>query len=142
MVKRIIGILVPVVLLGLMGILVASCSAEKAESKASTSPTSIVYTLPPSSTGSVLIPKEPDPVDPLISDGTWMVPSDIKPGTYRTAVKPGSKSSFWQLCSDLACKYPDGYIDNDVSEGPGVVVIPPNSVSIELDDIILTPMGG
>ena len=85
--------------------------------------------------------------DPYSSDGTWLVPAEIQPGTYRAAIKPNwADSGYYKVCADYACDIDfdgsdaTGMISNDYMTGPGVVVIPPNAVSVELNDLILTRM--
>ena len=83
----------------------------------------------------------PAPVDPLSTNGTWLVPQDIPYGTYRTT--PTSDIvSYWALCADLACQPGPGMIQNEILDGQGFIVIGPDAVAVELDDVVLTPMEG
>lgn len=70
--------------------------------------------------------------DPLTTDGTWLVPGDIKPGTYR--VIPTSTygiSGYWALCATLVCNPGAGMLDNDIVSGPGFLVIGADAVAVE-----------
>ena len=79
---------------------------------------------------------------PYSSDGTWLVPSEIAPGTYRTALASGESMGYYATCADFACEIgTPGFITNDNLRGPGIVVVPPNAVSIELRGLVLTRMG-
>jgi hypothetical protein len=44
------------------------------------------------------------------------------------------------VCADLACRPGPGMIGNDIYEGPGVLVVPPDAVAVELSNIELTLM--
>lgn len=78
--------------------------------------------------------------DPYSSDGTWLVPSEIAPGTYRAAVKPGSFAGmgYYKTCADYTCEIgTDGFIDNGLLQGPGIVLVPSNAVSVKnIDDLL------
>lgn len=77
--------------------------------------------------------------DPYSSDGTWLVPTEITPGTYRVAAHGMGYS---KLCADYTCEIgTNGFISNELYRGPGVLVIPSNAVSVELSNISLTRMG-
>ena len=77
--------------------------------------------------------------DPYSSDGTWLVPTEITPGTYRVA-STGSLG-YSKVCADYTCEIgTDGFISNDLYQGPGVLVIPSNAVSVQLSDVSLTRM--
>jgi hypothetical protein len=79
--------------------------------------------------------------DPYSSDGMWLVPSEIAPGTYRAAIKPNMfDSGYYAVCADYACEPGPGMISNDYMIGPGIVVIPPSAVSVELNNLSLTRM--
>lgn len=84
------------------------------------------------------------PTDPYSSTGTWLVPDEIKPGTYRVNLNPGEDSGYGAVCGDYECNPfgEPGMLSNDNYYGPGVMVIPPSAVSVELKRINLTPMGG
>lgn len=58
-----------------------------------------------------------------ITDGTWMVPEEVKPGTYRT-VSDGR--CYWERLRNFGSnREEDSIIDNDAatSEGPVIVTI-------------------
>lgn len=80
-------------------------------------------------------------VDPYSSNGTWQVPSQIPPGTYRTALAAWQTNGYYTICADCTCEpNTPGFIRIDFLNGPGVVMIPPNAASIKLNNLILTPM--
>ncbi|WP_280503846.1 hypothetical protein [Nocardia farcinica] len=80
----------------------------------------------------------PTPVlDPLSSDGTWLVPTQIPHGTYLVTPDQGRRG-YWALCADLMCEPGAGMITNDLVAGPGYVVIGPDAVAIELRRVTLT----
>ena len=87
----------------------------------------------------------PVQIDPYSSTGTWMVPQEILPGTYRAMIADGENTGYYATCADYACEIEfdsdGGLISNDFMTGPGIIVIPPNAVSVELRDLVLTPMG-
>ena len=59
----------------------------------------------------------------------------------RAALAPGQSSGYHAICADYTCEpNTPGFIRNELMSGPGVVVIPPNAVSIKLNNLILTPM--
>jgi len=80
----------------------------------------------------------PAPVDPLSTNGTWLVPSEIGYGTYK--VTPTSDFlANWTLCGNLSCS---DIIQIEIVDGPGYIEIGPDAVAVELDDVVLTPMEG
>ena len=82
---------------------------------------------------------EAEPADPYSSTGTWLVPDEIAPGTYR--VTPMSnRSGYTAVCADFECRPGPGMIGNDLHDGPGVLVVPPSAVAVELSNVELTPM--
>ena len=82
---------------------------------------------------------EADPTDPYSSTGTWLVPEEIAPGTYRV-IPLSSRSGYTAVCADFACRPGPGMIGNDIHDGPGVLVVPPEAVAVELSNVELTPM--
>jgi hypothetical protein len=79
--------------------------------------------------------------DPYTSDGTWMVPSEITPGTYRVALTTGAMG-YSKICADYTCEIgTSGFIANELYRGPGILVIPATAVSVELSRISLKRMG-
>lgn len=85
---------------------------------------------------------EDNPVNPYNSTGTWLVPDEIAPGTYRVGLLPGESSGYGAVCGDYECDPfgEPGMISNDNYNGPGVMVVPPSAVSVELRNVALTPM--
>ena len=86
------------------------------------------------------LPVTPAPVDPYSSNGTWLVPSEIDYGTYK-ATSTSDLFGYWALCADLACQPGPGMIQNEIVDASGYVVIGPDAVAVELDDIVLTRVG-
>jgi hypothetical protein len=77
---------------------------------------------------------------PYTSDGRWLVPSEITPGTYR--VTPTSGMGYSEVCADYTCEIgTNGFISNENYRGPGILVIPSNAVSVELHRVSLARMG-
>ncbi len=58
----------------------------------------------------------------ISGDGTFVVGTDVKPGTYRTAA-PTSGNCYWARLSDLGGGGSDSIIANNNSAGPSVVTI-------------------
>ena len=88
-------------------------------------------------------PKTQAPSDPMSTNGTWMVPSEIPPGNYRTQMQPGETGGYSEVCADVACEIgTPGFISNDLYDGPGMLSIPENAVAVKIRDIVLTPMVG
>ncbi len=83
---------------------------------------------------------EADPVDPYKSSGTWLVPEEIAPGTYRVLLGSSRLSGYTAVCADFACRPGPEMIGNDIHDGPGVLVVPPDAVAVELRNVELTPM--
>jgi len=77
------------------------------------------------------------------ADNSYLVPSDLAPGTYRLSAESGSYGTYVEICVDYTCSFSDGMIKNYfVDEGDSeVVVIPPNAVMVNGDDAVFTPMG-
>jgi len=82
------------------------------------------------------------PVNPYSSTGTWLVPEEIAPGTYRVNLAPGEDHGYGAVCGDYECDPfgEPGMLSNDNYFGPGVMVIPESAVSVELKRITLTPI--
>ena len=83
---------------------------------------------------------ESNPVDPYKSSGTWLVPEEIAPGNYRVILSSPRRSGYTAVCADFACRPGPGMIGNDIHDGPGVLVVPPEAVAVELSNVELTPM--
>lgn len=83
--------------------------------------------------------------DPYNTDGTWLVPSDIAPGNYRVLVDDSAFAGmgYVEVCGDAACEIgTPGFLSNEVYQGPGVLSVPPNAFSVELNNVALVPLGG
>lgn len=88
-------------------------------------------------------PKTQAPSDPMSTNGTWMVPSEIPPGNYRTQMHSGETVGYSEVCADIACKIgTPGFISNDLYDGPGILSIPETAVAVKIKNIVLTPMTG
>lgn len=109
----------------------------------STGPSSEVTSLPsdaPHPGAPVVTPaKAPAKADPYTTDGTWKVPSEIVPGSYRVELKPGKTSGYTEVCSDVACKIGKGMLSNDFLTASSTVDIPANAVMIKLRGVNLIP---
>jgi hypothetical protein len=68
--------------------------------------------------------------DPLSADGTYIVGTDIAPGTYRT--KAATDSCYWARLSGLSGEL-DDIIANDIGNGWRIVTIAPTDVAFETD---------
>lgn len=78
------------------------------------------------------------PRSPGSGDGTWLVPSQILPGTYR-AEQTGSSSGYVALCSALRCDIMAGeMIQNFIVDGPEYIVIPSYAASVKTQRVTLT----
>lgn len=86
------------------------------------------------------VPAPVPAADPLSTNGTWLVPSEIAYGTYKVT-STSSMFGYWALCADLACQPGPGMIQNEIVESTGYIVIAPGAVAVELDDVVLTPAG-
>jgi len=81
--------------------------------------------------------------DPMSTNGTWMVPSEIPPGNYRTQMQSGESVGYSEVCADIACEIgTPGFISNDLYDGPGMLSIPETAVAVKIKNIVLTPMVG
>ena len=78
--------------------------------------------------------------NPYNSDGTWLVPTEIAPGTYRAVSNDGTGTGYYAVCGDYSCEPGAGnsMISNDFFSGSSIIVVPPNAVSVELDGVALT----
>lgn len=107
-------------------------------------PTYIPYT--PKYTAPTSKWNAPKATDPYSTNGTWLVPSQIKPGNY-LATPDGTRSGgYIEVCADIGCDIDfdgsdyTGMISNDYIEGQGYVTIPESAFSITLDDLELSPV--
>ncbi len=65
----------------------------------------------------------PAPADTIPGDGTYLVGTDIQPGTYKTAGPDNSAGDcYWQRSKDSSGSF-DSIIANDNLAGQGVVTI-------------------
>lgn len=122
--------------LALVALAAAGCTTEPEALPTPGTSLPDTYVAPP-------LPAPPTPAakDPYRSTGTWLVPSQIAYGEYRVTLT--GSTGYWKLCGDLSCKLgTDGFLDNEFLQGPGILVVPLNAVSIELRGVILTPLGG
>lgn len=102
---------------------IAGCAAVFAGCGGSNGPATTVTTTVPAETKTVTVtaapPRAPGPKTTIESDGTFMVGTDIAPGTYRSAGKYGC---YWARLRSLDT---NDIIDNNVNDGPQVVQILP-----------------
>lgn len=105
-------------------------------------PTTWSYTPPKFVAPTTVIPVK---TDPYTTTGTWLVPAEIAPGTYRVKVRSGSSTGYTAVCADYTCDPGPGMISNENHKaGPGsdILVIPADAVSVQLKRVALTPMAG
>ena len=115
-------------------------STAKSSSRSTVTPTQAASPTLEADPGLIIGTLEADPVDPYSSTGTWLVPEEIAPGTYRVTLL-SNRSGYTAVCADFACRPGPGMIGNDIHDGPGVLVVPPDAVAVELKNVELTPMG-
>jgi hypothetical protein len=79
--------------------------------------------------------------DALPTSGTFLVPSEIDYGTYRV-VPTSPLGGYYAICGDYACEpgAGDSMITNDNVDGSGIMVIPTNAVSVEIQYLTVTRM--
>lgn len=81
-------------------------------------------------------------LDPLQSDGTWLVPSQIQPGTYMATQDPQGYSHYWETCINMAgCGNfeTDNLIENGNVEGAqDYIIIPPEAGAVYIRGVNLT----
>jgi hypothetical protein len=89
-----------------------------------------------------LVEAEPaSTVGPHTDNGTFLVPTEVAPGTYRAEQRPGLGGvSYYEICATLGC---DAFgtgtlIANGIVDGTAYVVIPDDAVSVALTDLTLT----
>lgn len=81
--------------------------------------------------------------DPLQTDGTWVVPTQIKPGTYMAVQDPDANAHYWEVCRSLDCGNfnMDNVISNGNVEGAqDYIVVPPEAKAVALDGVNLVPV--
>jgi hypothetical protein len=87
------------------------------------------YTVTPAVTVTVTAPP-PGPKTAFAGDGTFIVGTDVQPGTYRSAT-PDSGNCYWALLSNLSgTGETGGIIANNNSAGPSVVTITSGDMAI------------
>jgi len=92
--------------------------------------TTVTSTLPITQTVTVTYtpPPPPGPKTAIETNGTYVVGSDIEPGTYRTS---GGTGCYWARLKSLDT---GDVIDNNVSDGPQVVRILPSDTAFMTRD--------
>ncbi|WP_137873768.1 DUF2510 domain-containing protein [Rhodococcus sp. Q] len=88
-----------------------------------------------------------DVVDPLTTDGTYLVGAEIEPGTYRAQRAQNAPTGYWTRCSTIDCGIitnEDGdkrstVIDRGIIASQGFIVIEPTDTAVELEGLVLTP---
>jgi hypothetical protein len=69
------------------------------------------------------------------SEGTYVVGTDIVPGTYRSPGGTGGVNCYWERLSGLSGDASDR-ITNGLSEGPQLVAISPSDVAFETNNCL------
>lgn len=64
-------------------------------------------------------------------DGTWIVGTDIAPGTYRSLGPIGDVSCYWKRMSGFSGHYTDTIASDIDSGGPAVVTIDPTDAGFQ-----------
>lgn len=91
----------------------------------------------------------PEPEDnPLTTDGTWLVPSEVQPGDYRAVVEEDAFGNlgYVEVCADAACEIDmdgsnaTGLIDNYAVQGSSIVHIPQGAFSVKITSADLKPL--
>lgn len=114
----------------------AACDPQSSASSAPNRPDLASFAMPTSEMQIAPTTTAAPAVDPLSTDGMWLVGKDIPAGTYK--VTPTSEfGGYWALCSDLSCDVGVGMIKNDLVNGPSYVVIPADAKAIKTDRIRL-----
>ncbi|WP_156349678.1 MULTISPECIES: hypothetical protein [unclassified Mycobacterium] len=102
---------------------VAVCAVLLAGCGGASHPAATVTSTLPAETKTVTVtvtpPPPPGPKTTIESDGTFIVGTDIEPGTYRSAGKSGC---YWARLRSLNT---NDVIDNNVNDGPQAVQILP-----------------
>lgn len=136
MTRRITTILAAALTLGAL----TACVPQDETGTAVPTTTPWSYTPPKFAAPTTAIPVK---TDPYRTTGTWLVPAEIAPGTYRVDLQTGKTRGYSKTCADYTCEIgTPGFINNELYSGRGILVIPANAVSVELSRITLTPMAG
>lgn len=69
------------------------------------------------------------PADSFAGEGTYVVGTDIAPGTYRSPGPSGSSTCYWARLGDLSGT---SIIANNISEGPAVMAVAPTDAAVEV----------
>lgn len=69
-------------------------------------------------------PATSSPASQEITEGTWRVPEEVKPGTYRTDGADETGNCYWERLKDLTGGM-DSTLANDLGSGPMTVTIQP-----------------
>jgi hypothetical protein len=96
----------------------APASPTPSSSSAAEAPTAAASpTTTPSTTGAA-----PPPLAKGFGDGTWLVPADIKPGTFQTTVPDDSIGCYWQRAKNAEGDVDSILANDNVSPGGHVIV--------------------
>lgn len=104
--------------LGAIAIATAACSTPETVTETVTATQTVYQTETETVTAS---PEPPPGPKTTFGDGTWIVGTDIAPGTYRSS---GGSGCYWERTTGTGDL--DDIIDNDNASGPAVVVIAPD----------------
>lgn len=133
---------VPLVVLA--GILLACSSAPSADNAENSTPTTTPRAVSSSPLAPPVTTTTTTKPDPYSTNGTWLVPAEIKPGTYRATYRPSPvrTKGYIQICADAACKIgTPGFIDNYNFDNNEIVFVPDNAFSVKIESATLAPIG-
>ena len=74
------------------------------------------------------------------TSGTFLVPTEISPGSYRVVSSDGTGTGYWETCAPYACEG-SGIIDNDFFNNSSSMVVSSDAVAVKLDGVTLTKIG-
>lgn len=131
---------VPVVTIALIAIV--NGSSDPQPEQVASAATTMPQVLSPTATPPTFRAPIATRVDPLNSDGTFRVGSDIAPGTYSVSITSRSGVGYWARCASVACEITfdgsdTGMIDNDLLTGPGYLEILPSDAYVQLRGVSL-----
>ena len=107
------------VLFGMGGCAVGAALATDPTSPAAAVETTPLDTTPAARSSAPRATISPKPKAPVIRAGTWRVPQEVKPGTWRTT---GGDGCYWERLRGFSGRLSD-IIANEIVEGAAVVTI-------------------
>lgn len=88
--------------------------------------------------------------DPLTADGTYVVGTEIQPGTYRVQLADDARIGWWTRCAKVDCtrttnaegRERSSILGQAAVNSQGYLVIEPTDTAVELYGLVLTPADG